>query len=94
MDDAENEEQVRQDDNGAGQALKKEKGLDPEPLPAKPQFTPSRTKPEHVHHPGTIKNHLPSTSASHMPDGKYILVSFHIADITRFMAKGPDFGDP
>jgi hypothetical protein len=74
LNDAENEEQVRQDDNGAGQALKKEKGLDSEPPPAKPQFTPFRTMPEHDHHPGTIKNHLPPTVASHMPDGEYILV--------------------
>jgi len=45
---------------------KNERGSDLSPFPAKPHFTPSRKNLGH-HHPGKIKNHLPSASATALP---------------------------
>ena len=55
---------------------KNQKGLVSEPLPAKPHFTPSRTKPGRINHPGKNQNHLTTISANQVPQLKYLLTIY------------------
>jgi hypothetical protein len=61
---------------------KKRKGLESEPLPAKPHFTPSQTNLGH-HHPGKIKNHLACIGASTLPPIRNSYAKDQPVDSTR-----------
>ena len=62
---------------------KKRKGLESEPLPAKPHFTPSQESLGH-HHPGKIKNHFACDGASVLPPIRNSYVRLQTIDSKMF----------
>ncbi len=69
---------------------KKRKGLESEPLPAKPHFTPSQENLGH-HHPGKIKNHFASNSASVLPPIRNSYARLQASDSKMFSKSSPNF---
>jgi hypothetical protein len=56
--------------------VKSERGSHASPFQQNPiSFTPFRNKPERVHHPGKLQNHLTSVSANQVPLHNYLVTT-------------------